>query len=111
VSSDPEAFDRILLEILLNAVQAAPDGNVEVTADEPAGHSITVHVHDDGAGFTEESLRRATEPFYTTKTSGVGLGLTVADRLIQSLSGRLLLSPSRRLRGADVALTLPTHRP
>lgn len=111
VCCDPEALDRILFEVLLNAIQAAPSGNVDVTADEPATDSIAVHVHDDGGGFTDEALQRATEPFYSTKTSGIGLGLTVVDRLIQLESGKLILSASRRLRGADVALVLPTHRP
>lgn len=112
VLCDPNALDRILLEVLTNAAQAASStGKIEITADEPATDSVTIHVHDDGPGLSEEALRRGSEAFYTTKTSGMGLGLTVVERLLRAHSGKLTLTTSRRLRGADVALTLPTHRP
>lgn len=112
VLCDPTALDAMLFELLANAVQAtSAEGTVEVTEDEPNAETFTLHVHDDGAGFAEEARARAAEPFFTTKNTGVGLGLTVVERLIALQGGRLTLGRSSRRRGADVALSFRLHSP
>jgi signal transduction histidine kinase len=102
------SLEVVLYELLANAAHARPrEGGVILTADEPGPNTVTFHIHDDGPGFTADALVRGIEPFYTTGNHGVGLGLTIVDRVVRAHGGKLRFSSSRRARGADVAFTLP----
>jgi signal transduction histidine kinase/ActR/RegA family two-component response regulator len=106
--------DRVLVQILVNllvngaqAVPAGRRGRVAVTAERVAGGRVHVHVEDDGVGMDAEVLRRAFEPFFSTKPLGVGtgLGLAVSRGLTASLGGRLDIV-SAPGRGTRVTLDL-----
>jgi signal transduction histidine kinase len=112
VLAEADAVDEIVAEVLANATEAAgPKGAVEISADEPVDGVVTIHFHDDGPGFSEEALAHATVPFFTTKNSGVGLGLTVVQRLVGHHGGVLTLGRSQRRSGADVAISFPFQSP
>jgi nitrogen fixation/metabolism regulation signal transduction histidine kinase len=101
-----------LEEIFINAVQeTAPGGVIQVAiaseSDAEGANSISLRFHDEGAGFSRETANRATEPFFTTRTTGVGLGLTVARRIIENHSGRLEINEKRSRADADIAIHLP----
>ncbi len=98
-----------LAEVLLNALQATPDDQpVQVassTETRPDGSRwVRIEVRDAGTGFDAESAARATEPFYSKRTVGLGLGLTVTRRIVELHRGRLdvhLASPG------TVSISLP----
>jgi len=57
-------------------------------------HEVTIEVQDNGGGFTAEAARRVPSPFYTTRNVGLGLGLAVSQKIIETHHGRLEIVPS-----------------
>lgn len=98
-----------LAEVLLNALQATPDDQpVEVTSTtevQPDGARwVRIDVRDAGGGFDADSAAHGTEPFYTQRTVGLGLGLTVTRKIVELHRGRLDL---HRTKPSTVSLSLP----
>jgi signal transduction histidine kinase len=94
VHSDPDLLKELLLNLLRNAVEAMPQGaggSVRLLASP--GPPLVIAVEDDGPGMAEVMNDHLFEPFYTTKASGTGLGLSVARKIAQSLGADLLFSP------------------
>lgn len=108
---DAEKLKHAFAEILLNAQQAAPAGApIQVSAaltESPAGQLVCVRFKDEGAGFTKETADRATEPFFTTRNVGMGLGLTVARKVIELHNGRLEIPLPGSEKGSVVRVYLP----
>ncbi len=110
VLADRLQLEQVLLNLLKNAYDAtrppATDrARVRIEcADQDGG--VVVRVEDNGAGAEEGKLRRMFEPFYTTKPSGVGLGLALATRVIEAHGGRTWAEAARP-RGLAVCFTLP----
>ncbi len=101
--ADPNLVHQILLNLVLNAVQALDGpGRVEVLLSD--GHVV---VNDDGAGIAPENLDRIFQPFFTTRTRGTGLGLAISRKAAVSMGGRLILGQGP-LPGAAFVLELPT---
>ncbi|HTM57150.1 MAG TPA: ATP-binding protein [Candidatus Udaeobacter sp.] len=89
VALDRDSLKQVYLNLILNALEAMPDGGtLTVAAGEHAG-KIEVALTDTGAGIPEETLRRIGSPFFTTKARGSGLGLFLTRRLVQSAGGEL----------------------
>jgi signal transduction histidine kinase/DNA-binding response OmpR family regulator len=102
-----------LQEIFLNGLQSAGDPprlSVTVVAEPgPGGRpELAVRVHDNGRGFTADVAARATDPFFTTRNTGVGLGLTVAKRVIEAHAGRLDVQTRSRPDDPDLVIHLPS---
>jgi nitrogen-specific signal transduction histidine kinase/DNA-binding response OmpR family regulator len=98
VCGDRTALKHALAEILLNALQANPKSpQVGVRLNPRHGdnqHEVTIEVQDNGGGFTAEAARRVPSPFYTTRNVGLGLGLAVSQKIIETHHGRLEIVPS-----------------
>jgi signal transduction histidine kinase len=110
VHADREALRRAVLNLVLNALDAMPDGGeLIVTAVTAAGY-IDLEIADDGPGLTEEARRRAFEPFFTTKSSGIGLGLAIVYRLIESHGGEVTVRNCPE-GGAAFNIRLPRRTP
>ena len=110
---DPAQLELVLLSLAANASQAMPDGGrfrLALSCPEPGGQ-LLVQASDSGHGMSEEVRRRCLEPFFTTKLSGqgTGLGLAVADNLIQAAGGRIVVD-SAPGEGSCFQLWLPTRQ-
>ncbi len=106
LEADPEQLRHLLMNLILNAVEAAgPGGWVRVEWGDEADGCCHVRVLDSGAGPPAEFIERLFEPFSTTKPEGVGLGLTVARQVAESHGGRLEFS--RGVGATCFELTLP----
>jgi len=102
-------LQHALAEVLLNALQATPDDQpVQVVSraeQRPDGSRwVRIEVRDAGRGFTAESAAHATDPFYTERTVGLGLGLTVTRKIVELHRGILEVRPSAP---GTVGITLP----
>jgi len=100
----------VLVNVFMNAIQAMPQGGtltIRTAAAASAGGApaVTVEVDDTGPGIPEAYLTRVFEPFFTTKTAGqgTGLGLCVAEQIVQLHGGTVVLS-NRPEGGARVTI-------
>lgn len=110
VNGDHKALRHAFSEIILNALQANPeDPNVHVKLAENAGGDPQVHVEvrDSGKGFTSEAAQRAPEPFFSTRNVGLGLGLTVSRKIIESHRGKIEIPTSQTGEPGMVRISLP----
>jgi signal transduction histidine kinase len=111
-SIDRFAMAQVFRNILENAIDASPEGQViEIDCYErPNGshREIAVTIADHGPGLSIEQQRRIFEPFFTTKTKGTGLGMAIASRIVQSHGGRIVASSPG---GARIQITLPQSEP
>lgn len=92
VHADPDRLKQVLLNLLLNAAEAMSyKGELTIRSAEQSGW-LVIAIEDAGPGFSKEALARATEPFFTTKKTGSGLGLAVCTSLVNKMGGRIELS-------------------
>jgi signal transduction histidine kinase len=110
--SDPAALEQILINLLINATQAAGKKDSRVELNVEVRHSWLDHtileVKDNGAGMDENTMQKIFNPFFTTKsrTGGTGLGLYVSHNLVQSLRGRMEVE-SESGKGSTFRVILP----
>lgn len=114
VESDPEQLKQVLLNLVLNAVEASPKGSevqivasAEVTSDRRG--SVSICVVDEGPGIPAEDQEKIFEPFFTTREKGSGLGLAIAANIMQQLGGTLT-AENNGTRGMRFCITLPLRR-
>ena len=86
---DPHQIGLVLDNLLLNAIQAMPDGGVLTVRARPVGGRVEIGVEDTGIGITPENLERIFEPLFTTKSKGIGLGLSLVKRLVEANNGAI----------------------
>lgn len=91
ITADPIQLQQVLLNLILNAVDAMPDGGtLEVrTRYEAAPDSIVIEVSDTGPGIAPEIAAKVFQPFFTTKAKGTGLGLAMCKQLIEQQGGSI----------------------
>jgi signal transduction histidine kinase len=109
IDCDAEQMKQVLLNVLLNAIQASPVGGRVVVKSFPHAGQLCVEVRDQGPGMSAEQLERMFEPFFTTKESGTGLGLAVAANIIEQHGG-LLHAENNPDKGMTFRLELPLAR-
>jgi signal transduction histidine kinase len=108
----PEELNQVLTNLVQNAIEAAPEGDGRVRVRGALeGEQVVLSVSDNGPGIPPEVQARLFTPFFTTKGPGrgMGLGLTIARRVVQSLGGSLSLS-SQPGAGAEFVVRLPRRQ-
>ena len=106
VAIDGNAMARVFVNLLQNAIEAAPAGVVVRIASRASATSATIEVADDGPGVPDAVRARLFEPYFTTKSSGTGLGLAICRRLVEAHGGTLRLVASTAA-GTTFAIELP----
>jgi len=105
-SFDTAQIEQALINLLKNARESGADPASIELAVEHSARGFTVEVRDRGPGFTPQALENALVPFYSTKASGTGLGLTLCREIVEAHGGRLRIA-NRTGGGAVVTLWLP----
>jgi len=106
VRADAEQIERILINLLRNAVQAINEhGKIEIRGQVDK-ESISIDVIDSGPGIADINLQRVFDPLYTTKATGIGLGLAISQRYAERNQGILAVVANPQ-GGACFRLTLP----
>ncbi len=108
MEGDANQLQQVLVNVILNAIQASPEGSAITISAEQEGGLVRVQVLDRGSGAGEEALSKAFNPFFTTKPegSGTGLGLSVSYGIVRKHGGTISLR-NREERGVCVKIVLP----
>jgi signal transduction histidine kinase len=104
--ADREVLCRALANLLVNAVEAAGEGGRVVLHVRTRDGRALLEVHDSGPGFSPDALARLTEPFFTTKATGTGLGLFSVRLCAEQHGGALELDRSSELGGACARIVI-----
>lgn len=104
---DGDQLRQVFVNILLNAVDAAPDGTVTVSIAQVEGE-VQLHFIDSGSGIQEEHRDRIFDPFFTTKEvgEGTGLGLSVSYGMVRTMGGVIELAPPPE-QGSHFIIRMP----
>jgi signal transduction histidine kinase len=116
LNGDRAALKHALTEIMLNALQANPtDPKIGIrlqTENGGAGSkALEIEVQDNGGGFTPEAMQKAPAPFFTTRNVGLGLGLTVSRKIVETHHGKLEILPAKSGHAGIVRISLPIESP
>lgn len=103
---DAEQLQQVLLNMVINAIQASEDGDNIVLQARTAQDRVWLDVRDEGCGVKPEHVDRLFDPFFTTKESGTGLGLPVAHEIVRSIGGVLKVTHNPD-RGMTFSVGLP----
>lgn len=118
VSGDASKIEQVFLNILLNGIQAMPDGGeidietgrqLKKITESVYEHFIVILITDYGVGIPMKDMENLFNPFFTTKDKGTGLGLSIAYRIVEEHSG-LLEVESKKGKGTKFTIFLPKLR-
>jgi signal transduction histidine kinase len=106
IACDPEQLKQVLLNLVINAIEASPAGSQIQLQTLKQGERAVIEVHDSGSGIPDEAVNRIFDPFYTTKAKGTGLGLAISSMIVSQHNGTLSVHRNP-LGGATFRVDLP----
>jgi two-component system, NtrC family, sensor histidine kinase HydH len=106
VQCDPEQLKQVLLNLVINAIQASPPGASVTVSTEWSSDFVNIRVQDEGCGVQHEQREQIFEPFFTTKQNGTGLGLAIASMIVSQHGGALTANQNAE-RGMTFRVELP----
>jgi signal transduction histidine kinase len=106
ISADPDLLHRALQNLVLNAIDAMPQGGKLTIRTGTVGDRIEVSVSDTGSGLTQEECGRLFTPYYTTKQHGTGLGLAIVQSVVSDHGGKISVESTKE-KGTTFHIELP----
>jgi two-component system sensor histidine kinase HydH len=100
---------KVIINLLINAIQATPDGGDVVLSAQQQNNEILLAVRDNGCGVFPEDLEKMFDPFFTTKENGTGLGLSVAHQIVSQHRG-ILIAENNEGKGMTFTIRLPLRQ-
>lgn len=110
-SLDPQQIEQVLLNVVLNAIQASPSGGRVIVRESLEEPDVLIDVIDEGPGVSNDDLARIFSPFFTTKEKGTGLGLAIAHRIVTAHAGSIAIVDGGARRGGWFRIRLPIAGP
>ncbi|HEV2617982.1 MAG TPA: ATP-binding protein [Candidatus Acidoferrales bacterium] len=110
IQADSTLLHRAIGNLVLNAIDAMPDGGKLTLRTMTHGDGVRLEISDTGAGLTREECERLFTPYYTTKQHGTGLGLAIVQSVVSDHGGRISVA-SEPGRGTTFRIDLPEHPP
>ncbi len=95
ISADPDLLHRALQNLVLNAIDAMPQGGELTIRTTTLGDRIEISVSDTGSGLTQEECGRLFTPYYTTKQHGTGLGLAIVQSVVSDHGGKISVESTK----------------
>jgi two-component system nitrogen regulation sensor histidine kinase NtrY len=108
ISADAELLHRAISNLVLNAMDAMPQGGTLTLRTRDDGKAVVIEVADTGAGLTPDECQRIFTPYYTSKEHGTGLGLAIVQSVVSDHGGRIHAQSSPR-RGTTFVIELPRN--
>jgi signal transduction histidine kinase len=106
ISADPELLHRALTNLVLNAMDAMPNGGTLTLRTRASAAGVVIEVADTGSGMTPEECERIFTPYYTSKQRGTGLGLAIVQSVVSDHGGRVSVQ-SEPGKGTKFVIALP----
>jgi signal transduction histidine kinase len=103
---DPELVKTCIFNVVLNAFQAMPEGGKLTLRTQTSDNRVSIIFEDTGIGISKETLSKVFNPFFSTKNSGLGLGLALTKRVIEEHKGKVDFQ-SREGKGSTVTISFP----
>jgi len=110
IEGDEELLYRVVSNLVLNAVDAMPEGGMITMATHAQDAEVVIEVRDNGVGMTPEESARLFTPYYTTKQHGTGLGLAIAQSVVSDHHGTIIVE-SEPGEGSAFLIRLPRKQP
>ncbi len=110
IQADPDLLHRALSNLVLNAMDAMPDGGSLIIRTAAAEGGVRLEVADSGQGLTREECERIFTPYYTSKQHGTGLGLAIVQSVVSDHGGKISVT-SEPGRGTRFVIELPVRPP
>ncbi len=110
ISADPNKLKQAFLNIILNAIDAMPEGGKLAITLKAISSTLTISISDTGCGISSEDLKHIFEPFYTKKEKGTGLGLAIVQGIIEEHGGKIRIK-SEINKGTEFIIELPLESP
>ncbi|MFD2673474.1 EAL domain-containing protein [Marinicrinis sediminis] len=109
MKSNVHQLKQVLINLIKNAMESMNHGGIIELSTAYADHWVYIRIVDEGSGISEERMKNLGEPFYSTKEKGVGLGLTVSNKIVKELGGTIRIT-SKVGEGTDVVVALPLQK-
>lgn len=114
IQGDRVQLQQVIQNLILNAIEAMGDvtnrpKQIWVSTDLDSSGNVCLAVRDDGSGFDSQDAERLFNAFYTTKNSGMGIGLSVSRSIIEKHEGRLWATTNDQSAGATFQFSIPQH--
>jgi signal transduction histidine kinase len=106
VAADAELLHRAISNLVLNAMDAMPEGGTLGLRTRGEGGSVVIEVADSGVGLTAEECEQIFTPYYTSKVHGTGLGIAIVQSVVSDHGGRIRVRSELR-RGTTFVIELP----
>jgi len=106
ISADPDLLHRALQNLVLNAIDAMPQGGELAIRTGTLGDRVELSVSDTGSGLTQEECGRLFTPYYTTKQHGTGLGLAIVQSVVSDHGGKISVESTKE-KGTTFRIELP----
>lgn len=106
VMAQPDGIKQVILNVVLNALEAMENGGMLKMASFSRNGSVFITVADTGPGIAAQDVQSIFEPFFTTKQDGTGMGLAIADRIIREHNGRIDVETTAG-KGTTISIVLP----
>ncbi len=109
IDCDPEQLKQVLLNLVINAIEASPAGSEIRLRTLVYADGTAIEIEDDGSGIPEEAVDRIFDPFFTTKPKGTGLGLAISSMIVSQHGGTLSFHGNPR-GGTTFRIELPANQ-